>query len=118
MFGNIGGDSVVFEDNYREYREDFRELVSRRGLSVGSQIQDGCLHDTDEDALTERERFIMILAVIKIEMELDVLTPELKDELYFYVEDWNNGKFEGLLGDDEIDDIKTDLFECYEKVFG
>lgn len=109
---------MVFEDNYREYLEDFRELVSRRGLTVGSQIQDGCLYDTDEDTLTERERFIMILAVVKIEIELDVLTPEMKDELDLYFEEWSEGKFDGFLGDDEIDDIKTDLFECYEKVFG
>ncbi len=109
---------MVFEDNYREYFEDFKELVNRRGLTDGFQIQCNCLYDTDENALTERERFIMILAVVKIEIELGVLTPEMKDELDLYFEEWSEGKFDGLLGDDEIDDIKTDLFECYEKVFG
>lgn len=108
---------MIFEDNYSEYLDFFREIVEERRLTTGAQIQEHCLYDTDENSLTERERFIMILAVTKIELELDVLTPELKDELYFYVEDWNSGKFEGCLGDDEIEDIKTDLFNCYEKVY-
>lgn len=108
---------MKFEDSYGEYLEFFRELVEQRKPITGSQIQDICLYDTDENSLTARERFIMILAVIKIELELDLLTPELKDELYFYVEDWNSGKFTGRLGDDEIDDIKADLFYCYEKVY-
>ncbi len=109
---------MKYEVNYIEYLEWFRELVEKRNLKTGARIQDVCLHDTDEDSLSERERFIMILAVAKIEIELEVLTPEIGDEIYFYYEDFNNGVFDGKLGDDEAEIIKRDLFECYKKISG
>ena len=61
---------------------------------------------------------LYILPVIKWMVERDMLTSECEDELYLYYEDFQNGKFNGLLGDDEADEIRKDLFECYHKVFG
>lgn len=59
----------------------------------------------------------MILAVAKIEIELGVLTNEIKNEIALYYKDWCEGEFDGLLGDDEIEIMRIDLFECYNKVF-
>lgn len=109
---------MIFEDNYMEYLEDTYNLLDSRNTRTGSQAQDYCLHDTDESSLTERERLVMILPVIKYEIEHNMLTEELEDELYLYYEDIISGKFDGLLGDDEEEAIKRDLFECYIKVFG
>lgn len=109
---------MIHEDNYMEYREMYSELLTSRNVKDGTEAQQQCLYDTDESSLTERERFIMILAVIVWEIDHNILTPELEDELYLYYEDVTSGKFDGLLGDDEVDEIKKDLFRSYETVFG
>ena len=96
--------------------EDFA-LLDRRKPKNGAQVQDQLLHDTDESQLTERERLIMILAAIVYEVEHDMLTEELRDELYFYYQDLQNGKLEGILGEDEEDAVKADIERCHAMVF-
>ena len=44
------------------------EQSDKLGLKTSNDVQDHCLHSTDEDSLTERERFIMILSVIMYEI--------------------------------------------------
>ncbi len=107
-----------FEYNYMQWREDTYFDLGEVTLKNGQEVQDYMLEDTDDSRLTERERLLCILPVIKWMIEHDMLTPECEDELYLYYEDFQNGKFNGLLGDDEEDEIRKDLFECYHKVFG
>ena len=45
---------MIFEDNYNEYLEMTYEICESRKLKTGAQVQDHCLHDTDESSLTER----------------------------------------------------------------
>lgn len=109
---------MIYEDNYMEWLNDTYDELSVKKPLNGSQVQDICLNNTDDSQLTERERLIIILPVIKWEIEHDMLTDELRDELYLYNEDIISGKFDGILGEDEEEQVKHDLFECYEKVFG
>ena len=87
-------------------------------MKNGQSVQDYMLGDTDDSQLTERERLMCILPVIKWMIEHDMLTKECKTELRIYYREYNEGKFDGLLGDDEADEIRKDLFDCYHKVFG
>ena len=107
---------MIFEDNYMEYLEDTYHELSLRAPKNGKEVQDICLDNVDP-TITERERLLFMLPVIKYEVEYDMLTEEVKDELYLYYKDMISGKFDGLLGDDEEEVIKNDLFECYNKVF-
>ncbi len=109
---------MVFEDTYMGWREDLYSDLGKLSPKNGSFVQDYILGDTDDSQLTERERVLLVLPVIKWMVEHDMLTPECEDELYLYYEDFQNGKFNGLLGDDEEDEIRKDLFDCYHKVFG
>ena len=119
MYGNgEGGINLVFEDNYMQWRESAYFDLGEVELESGQAIQDYMLENTDDSQFTERERLMYILPVIKWMIERDMLTPECEDELYLYYKDFQNGKFNGLLGDDEADEIRKDLFECYHKVFG
>ena len=108
---------MIFEDNYNEYLEMTYEICESRKLKTGAQVQDHCLHDTDESSLTERERFIMALGVIMYETEHDILTPEIKGELGYYYRTYSNGLLSGILGDDEKEQAIKDLCYCYNKVF-
>lgn len=108
---------MIYDDKYTDYLEMFNDISVQRNLKTGNDVQDHCLHCTDEDSLSERDRFVMILAVIVYEIEHDILTPELEDELYLYYEDYKNGKLDGILGEDEEERIVKDLTDCYNKVF-
>lgn len=108
---------MIYEDNYNEYLELTYEICESRKLKTGAQVQDHCLHDTDESSLTERERFIMILSVIMYETEHNILTPEIKGELGYYYRTYKNGLLSDMLGDDEREQAIKDLRNCYDKVF-
>ena len=108
---------MIYEDNYNEYLELTYEICESRKLKTGAQVQDHCLHDTDESSLTERERFIMILSVIMYETEHNILTLEIKGELGYYYRTYKNGLLSDMLGDDEREQAIKDLCNCYDKVF-
>jgi len=109
---------MIFEDNYMEWLEDAFYILDKSAFENGEAAQDYLLGDTDDSKLTERERLLCVLPLIKWMVERDMLTKECKTELRIYYREYNEGKFNGLLGDDEADEIRKDLFECYHKVFG
>ena len=109
---------MKYEDNYMMWRASIIRQLDNCLPKNGNEAEDVILSNTDDSELTERERVMCILPVIKWMIEHDMLTPECKDELDLYYEDFQNGKFDGLLGEDEEDEIRKDLFECYHKVFG
>ena len=109
---------MVFDDNYMEWREDTYYILGKIRFTNGQAAQDYLLGDTDDSELTKRERLLSVLSLIKWMIEHSMLTKECKTELRIYYREFNEGKFNGLLGDDEVDEIRKDLFECYHKVFG
>ena len=119
MFGDgEGGNNLKFDYNYMQWCEDTYYILGKIIFTNGQAAQDYLLGDTDDSKLTERERLLCVLPLIKWMVEHNMLTPECEDELYLYYKDFQNGKFEGLLGDDEVDEIRKDLSECYHNVFG
>ena len=71
----------------------------------------------NEDELTERERLIMMLSVIKWEIEHNMLTEELKDELDYYCDEFTSGRLEKHIAKEDYILISQDLKECYQQVF-
>lgn len=112
------GEKMIFEANYKDYTELLELQVAEIKPDTGARVQDIYLHDTDEDSLTPRERFLMLLVAIKYEIEHDILTEELEGELWWYQKDYTEGRLDGILGDDEKDEAIKDLLECYHKVYG
>lgn len=106
------------EDTYMAWKADEFVRLKKLNPKSGAQVQDLSLHDTDESKLTERERLIMILTVITYEVDHDMLTEELSDELYFYYQDLQAGKLEGILGDNEKAEVKADIEKYHAVVFG
>lgn len=108
---------MIYEDTYMECKEEDFAYLDRLKPANGSQVQDLILHTTDGSQLTERERLVMILTAIAYEVEHDMLTEELSDELYFYYQDLQNGKLEGILGEDEEAAVKADIERYHAMVF-
>lgn len=105
------------EDTYMAWKADEYARLERLTPKSGAQVQDLSLHDTDESKLTERERLIMILTAIVYEIDHNMLTEELSDELYFYYQDLQTGKLDGILGDNEKAAVKADIEKCHAAVF-
>ena len=106
------------EDTYMAWKADEFARLERLNPKSGAQVQDLSLHDTDESKLTKRERLIMILTAIAYEVDHDMLTEELSDELYFYYQDLRNGKLDGILGENEAEEVKADIEKYHAIVFG
>lgn len=106
------------EDTYMAWKADEYARLERLNPKSGAQVQDLSLHDTDESKITERERLIMILTSIAYEVDHNMLTEELSDELYFYYQDLHSGKLDGILGENEAEDVKADIEKYHAMVFG
>lgn len=109
---------MIYEASYNDYLEMHFSFLEYSKPNAGSVVEDLILLDTDEDSLTERERFIFILVAIKYEVEHNMLTEWMKDELDYYFDLFERNAFEDELGEDEEEQVMHDLHECYEKVFG
>lgn len=71
-----------------------------------------------EDELSERERLIMMLSVIKWEIDHDMLTDELEGELGYYYDELTSGRLLKHIYKKDFLSITTDLSDCYKQVFG
>ncbi|MBQ6831933.1 MAG: hypothetical protein IJO28_04790 [Oscillospiraceae bacterium] len=108
---------LEYEDTYMAWKADEFARLEKLNPKSGAQVQDLCLHDTDESKLTKRERLVLILIAICYEIEHNMLTEELTDELYFYYQDMQKGRLEKILAENEINAIKTDIEKYYKSVF-
>lgn len=108
---------LEYEDTYMACKKDEFSRLERLNPKSGAQVQDLSLHDTDESQLTERERLVMILTAIAFEVEHNMLTEELSDELYFYYQDLQAGKLDAILGDNEKAAVTADIEKYYAAVF-
>lgn len=106
-----------YEETYMVWKEEEIARLERLNPKSGAQVQDLSLHDTDESQLTERERLVMILTAIVYEVDHNMLTEELSDELYFYYQDLQTGKLDRILGDNEETVVKADIEKYYAAVF-
>ena len=83
----------------------------------GKTAEKNWLWEISEDDLKEAERLNVLLPLIRWELEHNMLTKWMHDELYLYYRDLANGKLDPILGDDEADEVKRVLTECFNKVF-
>ena len=107
-----------YADNYTEYKNFIYSFLKDRPITDGYDAQCDGLYFIDEDTLTERERLIMMLSVIKWEIDHDMLTEELKDELDYYYDELISERLLLHIEAEDLQAIKTDLTDCYKKVFG
>ena len=106
-----------YADNYKEYLEFVYYLFNEREPLDGEDAQREGLYFLEEDKLTERERLIMMLSVIKWEIEHNMLTDELRDELDYYYNEFLSGRLKEHIYQEDRIAITKDLTECYQKVF-
>lgn len=103
--------------NYKEMQEDFAGMLRVCERITGASVQVSWLYEFDESKLEEAERLNVLLPVIKWQIQIGDLTEELRDELFLYYKDYKDGRLDGILDDEEKDEVIKDLTDCYNKVF-
>ena len=113
---------MTYELTYKGAQELFDEALEvwmdeGGAPKTGEEAETMHLWDTDENSLQEAERLNMLLPLMKWEAEKNLVTKGIGSEIYLYYRDLVNGKLDPILGDDEADEVKRVLTECFNKVF-
>ena len=108
---------MQYDLTYNDMTDLCAEKLNAYKPKNGKEAQTAMLWDIDEDSLEEAERLNVILALIKWEIDHNMLTAELKDELFLYYGKFTKGELINILADYESDCVIRDLIKCYEKVF-
>lgn len=107
-----------YADSYEEYKSFIYSYFKDRPPVTGYEAQCNGLHFLSEDELSERERLIMMLSVIKWEIDHNMLTNELEGELDYYYDELTSGRLKKHIHKKDLISITKDLTDCYNKVFG
>jgi len=104
-------------DNDRSYYNDFKSEAQVH-WTVASRCdpdpEGGYLYINADLQNDEHDRLCVVLPWIKIEIENNCLSKELLEELEIYYEDFNKGLLDKYLYEHEYEEIKKDLYWCYE----
>ena len=105
------------------YYEDFKQQMQyfwdrgnkeHNGYKDSKILEDSYLYYHSDAQRNEHDRFCVLLPLIKIEIENDMLSKELLEELEIYYADFNDGILDDILYEHEYEEIKRDLCWCYE----
>lgn len=110
---------IEFDESYSEWKEfDFAELELKRP-KTGRDAEYLTIRSLNvpSENLTERSRLIAILPTIIYEVEHDILSEEVSDELWLYYEDLQEGRLAGLFGAEEEKEVFEDLRRSFKKAF-
>lgn len=106
-----------YAENYEEYKDFINYLFTKRPPIDGQEAQIEGISFFNQDDVTERERLIIVLSVIKWEIEHDMLTEELAGELDYYYHEYQLGRLDQHIHPIDRAMIVHDLIECYQKIF-
>lgn len=108
-------DDVSYYEDFKSDMESFWDGMKKNGdfknvksfettyLYLNADLQDD-----------EHDRLCVVLPLIKLEIEHNMLSKELLGELEIYYEDFNKGVLDDELYENEYEEIKSDLYWCYE----
>ena len=109
-------DEELYYEDFKSHMQFFwQEGIKRYGGFKDSKIlENSYLHYNVDFQDDEHDRLCVLLPLIKIEIENNMLSKELLEELEIYYEDFNKGVLDNDLYEHEYEDIKKDLYWCYE----
>lgn len=105
----------VEEEFYLDYQESMKEWWSIGDIITNPKtLENSWLYDKTQAQYIERDRLCVLLPLIRIEVENHMLSEELLDELELYYDDFNNGVFNDLFTEADLELIREDLMFSYE----
>lgn len=111
----VSDEELYYEDFKKDMQFFWDSGIKVHGGYKDSKIlENSYLHFRVDDQYDEHDRLCILLPLIKKEIENKMLSKELLEELEIYYEDFNNGILDDELYEHEYEDIKKDLYWCYE----
>ena len=110
----VTDDISYYEDFKTDMQSFWREHIKNKTSLNSKMLESAYLHryvDLQDD---EHYRRCILLPLIKVEIENNILSKELLEELEIYYENFNNGVLDDELYEHEYEAIKEDLYWCYK----
>jgi hypothetical protein len=108
-------DEELYYEDFRKDMQKFWDMgIKNGGFKTSKILENSYLHYNVDFQNDEHDRLCVLLPLIKIEIENQMLSDELLEELEIYYEDFNKGILDDELYEHEYEDIKKDLYWCYE----
>lgn len=114
MKKNISDEELYYEDYKREMQFYWGIINKSSAFEDVKTFENSYLYRHVDDQHNEHDRLCVLLPLIKIEIENNMLSKELLEELEIYYADFNNGILDDELYEHEYEEIKSDLYWCYE----
>ena len=106
-------------------RESYRSASKRFGWEYddamplhGEEAQHYWIEKFSKKAFEGIDRLNILLPLIKFQVEHDMLTEWMREELQLYFEDYAAGRLTEQLIPEEADEVIADLLACHRAVFG
>ena len=111
--------------NRSSIRESYRTASKRFGWEYddvmplhGEEAQHYWIEKFSKKAFEGIDRLNLLLPLIKFQVEHDMLTEWMREELQLYFEDYAAGRLTEQLIPEEADEVIADLLACHRAVFG
>lgn len=111
----ISDEELYYEDFKQQMRSFWdRGIKEHNGYTDSKVLENSYLYYHVDLQHNEHDRLCVLLPLIKIEIENNMLSKELLEELEIYYADFNDGVIDDVLYEHEYEEIKKDLYWCYE----
>ena len=109
-------DEELYYEDFKQQMQFFwdRGIKEHNGYKDSKVLENSYLYYYIDAQYNEHDRLCVLLPLIKIEIENDMLSKELLEELEIYYADFNDGILDSVLYEHEYEEIKQDLYWCYE----
>ena len=110
----VSEEDLYYEDSKGHMQRFWDIGMKHGGYKDSKTLENSYLYHHNGAEDDEYLRLCVLLPLIKIEIENNMLSKELLEELEIYYEDFNKGVLDDDLYECEYEDIKKDLYWCYE----
>lgn len=110
----LSDDECYYEDFKRDLQFYFNSGSNHGAWTDADELEFNYLDRNVDLQDDEYYRFCVVLPLIKLQIETLGLTKQMLRELELYYDDFNNGVLDDKLYEHEYEDIKKDLYWCYE----
>lgn len=108
-------DEELYYQDFKQQMQSFwdRGMKEHNGHKDSKVLENSYLYYHIDEQHDEHNRLCVLLPLIKVEIENNMLSKELLEELEIYYSDFNDGILNDILYEHEYEEIKQDLFWCY-----
>lgn len=108
-------DEELYYEDFKKDMQSYWGTINKHGFFRDAKtFETGYLYQNVDFQHDEHDRLCVVLPLIKLEIEKNILTETMLEELEIYYADFNDGVFDDVIYEHEYEEIKSDLYWCYK----